>query len=129
MDEKDKEKIMYEAYASNWFGSIMEFDKQLLWLSAGGIAILLNKGVELALSFKTGLFFTALFFLSLTIISVLRVYKLNRDILGALMQENENERSIANNKIKSWDIATLIFVAIGMLSLVVYFIIEKGNTL
>ena len=115
----------YSASVNTWFATSMELDKSILTLSAGGIGILFafqkDYGIKDPFAFIT--FIGALICFIISLISVLKIFDINREhIKRVLAEEEEESKSLwCLDKIKIWSfklaiILTAVLVLINIAS-------------
>lgn len=87
---------MYAAVVTAWFGTAMEFDRALVTLGAGALALLIGlatTGTNELSTLDANVFSAALLFFLISLASTLLVFKLNKGYLEEMAQKRADART------------------------------------
>ncbi len=109
--QKEKELVYYEQLVRAWIDTRFEFDRQLIWLSAGGLGFILSlmasKKISGIAEELISIIAASLFLVS--IVTMTLVFRMNAEYIRYLVREDESSR------ISCWKLALKIgdWLAIG----------------
>jgi hypothetical protein len=107
--DKKKAVELYSQSVSAWFQTSLEKDRSLLYLSSGGIAVLVTLFSTLIKEFSPSPCLKIMFFLSafsffLCLLAVLRIFSLNKDIISDRVADRKSYSEKAADRLDSFAI-------------------------
>ena len=90
--QNEKELIYYEQLVRAWIDTRFEFDRQLIWLSAGGLGFVLSLMASKKISgtLEELISIVAALFFLVSVVTMTLVFRMNAEYIRNLVREDES---------------------------------------